>query len=478
MTSTQENTENSEASVSSGNGGPKRKRKGISMTEGPLLGGLIRFSLPIFATSTLQILFNVADLAVVGKFAGNSDVAAVGATGALIGLLVNFFVGISVGANVVTARMIGAKNSDGVHRSVHTSMLISVIFGVIVGITGFFCAEPVLEIMNTPVTVLPLATLYMKIYLIGSPVNMIMNFGSAVMRAAGDSRRPLIFMTISGCLNVVLNLISVIIFGMGVAGVAIATVSSQALSAFLIVFSLIREKSDIHLSLRRLRIYKDELASIVKIGLPQGLQSSLFSLSNVVIQSSYNSFGETVVAGMSIGQNLEGFVYCGMGSVVQAVLTFTGQNYGAGKFRRMRRVLFISIAYVTVLGMILGYTEILLSRFLTGFYTNDTDVMRYACERIFAINIVYFILGVQDVISGFLRGIGKSVFPMVTCIVGIIGFRFAWVYLVFPYLHTPNWLNISYPLSWVICMTILVPGCIVYMKKIPKEDSEPQAHVS
>ena len=330
----------------------RAKKYEIDMTEGALLPKVLMFSLPLIASGVLQLLFNAADMVVVGQWAGKECLAAVGSTGSLINLMVNVFIGLSVGGSVAVARSFGANDPAQVHKSVHTAMSLAIIAGLTVGVLGFVFCKPLLRMMDNPV--LDLATTYMKIYFLGMPFNMVYNFGASILRAVGDTKRPLIYLTIAGVVNVVLNLILVIVFHMNVAGVAIATVVSQAVSAVLVVLCLMRSHGVVHLDLKELRIYKRQLIDIAKVGLPAGLQGSLFSISNVLIQSSVNSFGEVVVAANSAGGNLEGFVYTAMNAIHQAALTFASQNLGAGKIKRVRRSVLVCLLTVLAIGLIFG----------------------------------------------------------------------------------------------------------------------------
>jgi len=415
------------------------------------------FSLPLIASGVLQLLFNAADMVVVGQWAGKECLAAVGSTGSLINLMVNVFIGLSVGGSVAVARSFGANDPAAVHRSVHTAMSLAIIAGLAVGLLGFVFCRPLLKMMDNPV--LDLATTYMKIYFLGMPFNMIYNFGASILRAVGDTKRPLIYLTIAGVVNVILNLILVIVFHMNVAGVAIATVASQAVSAALVVMCLMRSHGVVHLDLKELRIYKRQLIDIAKVGLPAGLQGSLFSISNVLIQSSVNSFGEVVVAANSAGSNLEGFVYTAMNAIHQAALTFASQNLGAGKIRRVRRSVWVCIATVTVIGLVFGNLMLLFGKPLLSLYLDDPaaidpatgiTVLEYGIKRMSWMLPLYCLCGLMDVMVGTLRGVGYSIMPMIVSLTGACLFRVVWIMTVFAATPTLDVLYASYPISWAL----------------------------
>ena len=433
------------------------KKYEMDMTQGALLPKVLMFSLPLIASGILQLLFNAADMVVVGRWAGKECLAAVGSTGSLINLMVNVFIGLSVGGSVAVARSFGANDPQAVHRSVHTAMSLAIIAGVAVGLIGFIFCKPLLHLMDNPV--LDLATTYMKIYFLGMPFNMIYNFGASILRAVGDTRRPLTYLTIAGVVNVVLNLILVIVFHMNVAGVAIATVASQAVSAVLVVICLMRSHGVVHLDLKELRIHKRQLIDIARVGLPAGLQGSLFSISNVLIQSSVNSFGEVVVAANSAGGNLEGFVYTAMNAIHQAALTFASQNLGAGKIKRVRRSVWVCIATVAVIGLLLGNTMLLFGKPLLSLYLDDpmaidpatgVTVLDYGIKRLSYMLPLYCLCGLMDVMVGSLRGVGYSIMPMIVSLTGACLFRVVWIVTIFAAHRTLDILYLSYPISWAL----------------------------
>ena len=433
----------------------RAKKYEIDMTQGALLPKVLMFSLPLIASGVLQLLFNAADMVVVGQWAGKECLAAVGSTGSLINLMVNVFIGLSVGGSVAVARSFGANDPAAVHRSVHTAMSLAIIAGLAVGVLGFVFCRPLLKLMDNPV--LDLATTYMKIYFLGMPFNMVYNFGASILRAVGDTKRPLIYLTIAGVVNVILNLILVIVFHMNVAGVAIATVVSQAVSAVLVVLCLMRSHGVVHLELKELRIYKRQLIDIAKVGLPAGLQGSLFSISNVLIQTSVNVFGVVVVAANSAGGNLEGFVYTAMNAIHQAALTFASQNLGAGKIKRVRRSVLVCLLTVLAIGFIFGNLMLLCGKPLLSLYLDDPSaidpltgitVLEYGIKRLSWMLPLYCLCGLMDVMVGTLRGVGYSIMPMIVSLTGACLFRVVWIMTVFAANPTLDILYMSYPISW------------------------------
>ena len=424
----------------------------MDMTEGPIMKKLVLFSLPLMASSILQLLFNAADTVVVGQFAGENSLAAVGSNGALINLMTNLFMGLSVGTNVLLAKSIGAHDDKHSSDIVHTSMVISALGGVFLMVFGIFFADDILVLMDVPEEVIGLAAEYLKIYFVGLPAMMIYNFGSAILRAIGDTKRPLYFLTAAGVVNVGFNLLFVIKFNMDVAGVAWATVISQEVSAALIVLCLLKEKGAIHLDLKKLKIEKTCLKHIVQIGLPAGFQGTLFSLSNVVIQSSVNSFGATVVAGNSAAQNLEGFVYVSMNSVHQAALSFTSQNVGAGRYDRVGMILRKSLLLVTVIGVGLGNAVVLFGHQLLGIYSPSEIVIEKGFIRLLRICGPYFLCGIMDVMVGVIRGMGYSIMPMIVSLIGACGLRIFWLKTFFKMemFHKVEMIYITYAVSWTV----------------------------
>ena len=448
--------------------GQKRKYE-IDMCNGPLLGKILLFSLPLMLSGILQLLFNAADMIVVGRWVGSDALAAVGSTGSLINLLVNVFIGLSVGANVLVARYFGAGQERELSDMVHTAVLTSVICGFLLIFVGFFVAPSALLAMGTPREVLGQSVLYIRIYFAAMPAMMLYNFGAAILRAVGDTRRPLYFLTAAGIINVILNLIFVIGFSMGVAGVALATAVSQVISAGLVLRCLMRSDSAYRLDLKAVRIVPHKLLMMMQIGLPAGLQGAIFSISNVLIQSSVNSFGATAMAGNSAAGNLEGFVYTAMNTLHQTAVSFVGQNYGAHKYKRIGRTAIMCVGIVTVVGLVMGNGVYLAGRLLLHLYSPEEPVIAYGMKRLFYICCPYFLCGVMDTLVGCLRGMGHSVLPMLVSLTGACLFRIVWIYTVFSQNRTLDTLYISYPISWALTAFVHL-GCflLIYMIKLHK----------
>lgn len=422
----------------------------LDMCNGPLFSKIIMFSIPLILTGVLQLLYNAVSIVVVGRFVGSSALAAVGSTTSLINLFINLFLGLSIGVSVVMAKYYGAGQENDANETVHTAIAISTMSGIILTIFGVFMAKPLLQVMGTPDDVLEHAVLYMKIYFLGMPASMIFNFSSAILRAVGDTRRPLYFLSISGLVNISLSLMFVIAFNMDIAGVASATVISQYISVVLIILCLIHSDGCLKLQWRNIRFYKDKLFAIIKIGLPAGIQGTIFAISNVLIQSSVNSFGSAVMAGNTAAMNIEGFVYISMNALSQAVLNFTGQNIGAKNYNRVGRILGVCLISVTTVGVVFGGLSYLFARNLLGIYTVDPDIIAIGVIRLVYICTAYFICGVMDVLAGSLRGMGYSVMPMLSSIVGVCGIRITWIYTLFASNRTLETLYLSYPVSWAI----------------------------
>ena len=429
---------------------------------------MLKFAVPLMLSSILQLLFNAADVVVVGKFAGDDALAAVGCTGSLINLLINLFMGLSVGANVMVARHFGAKREDELKKSVHTSMLLSVLGGLLLTGVGVLFTEGILELMETPAEVLPLAALYLRIYFMGMVPNMVYNFGSAILRAIGDTKRPMYFLTLAGVVNVCLNLIFVIVLSWGVAGVAVATVISQTISAVLVVLCLLKESGAIKLKIKDLRIDKKELLAILRIGIPAGLQGCIFSLSNVVIQKSINGFGKVTVSGNSAAANLEGFVYVSMNAFHQATLSFMSQNYGAGRYERLKKIAVSGILCVTATGLTLGNLEYFFGKTLLGIYTSSENVIDAGLVRMSIICTTYCLCGMMDVMVGALRGLGYSFVPMIVSLCGVCGIRLVWLFTVFEMeeYHLVETVYVSYPISWLATFLIHLGSYIVISRKM------------
>ena len=422
----------------------------IDMVNGPLASKILFFALPLMLSSVLQLLFNAADVVVVGRFAGSQALAAVGSTGSLINLLVNLFMGLSIGTNVVVAKDLGAGRQDSASRSIHTSITLSLCGGVVLTFLGIALCRQFLVLMQSPPDVIDLATLYMRIYFCGMPANMLYNFGAAILRAQGDTRRPLYFLTAAGIINVCLNLIFVIALDMSVAGVALATIIAQYISATLVLITLTREEGPLRLDLKKLRLDPAVVGRIARVGLPAGMSSIVFSLSNVVIQSAINSFDSTaIIAGNSAGTNIDGFLYVSMNCFYQAAMTFTSQNYSAGKSKRVDRTLAICLLFGGIAGLIGGNLVYLFGEQLAGLYApGQPEVIAATITRMKITSTVYFLCGMMEIPTGTLRGLGYSIAPMVVSMVGACGTRLLWVATIFQLNKTPEMLYLSYPISW------------------------------
>ena len=443
----------------------------IDMCNGPLLGKILRFSIPLMCSGILQLLFNAADIVVVGQFTGSDALAAVGSTGPLNNLIVNIFMGLSIGSSILVARYYGAQDWKNVKDVVHTSMLVSALSGLALIAIGELLARPLLEWMGTPENVLDQAVLYMRIIFAGMPALMIYNFGAAILRAVGDTQRPLLFLLIAGVVNVALNLFFVIVCHMGVAGVALATVISQCISAFLVVLCLMRSGSSYKLYLKELHISKDKLLQIIQVGLPAGIQGAVFSISNVLIQSSINSFGSIAVAGNTAASNIEGFVYTSMNALYQASLSFTSQNIGARKLNRVVPVLARCLGAVAVVGIGLSAVIVLLGNILLGVYSSDPAVIQYGMGRITVVGVTYFLCGMMDVTCGSIRGLGYSVVPTLVSMGGACGLRILWIYTVFAMDRTLFTLYLSYPITWGITFLCHLACFIVFFRKWKQKEA-------
>ena len=442
------------------------------MTEGPLLKKILLYTFPIILTGILQLLFNAADLVVVGRYCGRLSVAAVGATGAIINLMTNLFIGLSVGAGVSVAHALGAGHSKDVSRTVHTAIPIAIVSGIFLTIIGVLGSETFLRLMGTPSDVIGLSATYMRIYFCGITATMVYNFGAAILRAAGDTKSPLYFLTAAGIVNVILNLIFVIVLDLDVAGVALATTASQVMSALLIIRALMKRTDSCKFSFRKMKIHRRQLTKILQIGFPAGIQGSLFSISNVIIQSSINSFGSIAVSGNSAAGNIEGFVYMSMNSYSQTAVNFTGQNHGAGKFDRLKKIMIICLVSVFCTGFLLGLLVRIFGKPLLSFYIpGDKEAISYGLIRLTYICIPYFICGLMDVTTGLIRGIGYSVLPMIITIAGVCGMRIVWIYTIFqiPKYHTLQNLYLSYTISWSLTFVTELIVFLVLLRKLRKK---------
>jgi len=446
------------------------KKREVDMLRGSLLKNIILFSIPVMISGILQLLFNACDLIIVGKFAGDNALAAVGSTTALTSLIVNLFMGISVGANVSVARAIGKKDSERAEKAVHTSIMFSLIAGLFIMLVGMIGSSTFLKLLDTQADVLDGATLYLRIYFAGSIFNLVYNYGASILRAKGETQKPLQYLFLAGVINVGLNVIFVTAFGMDVDGVALATIISQAISAILVIRYLMKSRGYVHLDLKKLSIDKSCLKEMVYVGLPAGIQSSLFSISNVFIQKAINSLNSTaIVAGNTASTNIGNFIYTSMNSFYQACISFTSQNYGAGNIKRCKKVLFNCLVCVTFTGLFIGSIAVLFAEPLLKIYISGAESIAQGKAKLTVVALTYFICGICDVLVGGMRGFGKSIVPMVVSIVGICGFRIYWIYTAFERHRNIKVLYYSYPLSWIITSIANVILYIWIYKSISKE---------
>ena len=436
----------------------------IDMCNGTIMDKLISFSLPLMLSGILQLLFNAVDIVVVGRFTGSQALAAVGSTTALINLFINLFIGVSLGANVLAARYYAAGKQKEMSETVHTAMLFALISGCVMVLAGLFFSRGALELMDTPDDVISQAALYMKIYFMGMPFFMLYNYGAAILRAVGDTKRPLLFLVISGAANAALNLLLVIVFSMGVAGVAVATVISQCISCVMVLSCLIRTESSYQLSLKKLRIRPAYLLQIFQVGIQAGIQSTVITFSNVLLQSSVNSFGSPAMAGYTAANNIFGFLYTSINSVSQACMSFTSQNYGAGKKKRMDLVLRDCLILTVVIGLLMGGGAYLFGPELLHIYTSDEAVIACGMEILLYTTVTYFLCGIMDLIPGALRGMGRSAVPMLLSVIGTVGTRIIWIYLIFPAHRSLAVLFISYPVSWLATI-IMQAACFFFVRR-------------
>ena len=455
------------------------RRSNQDMLNGSLFSGIIAYTVPIILTSLLQLLFNAADLVIVGRYCGSVSVAAVSATSSITNLIVNLFIGLSVGTGVGVAHGLGGNRPEEVHRNVHTAIPTALVCGAFLTVIGMVFADDLLRLMCTPDSVRPLSTVYMQIYFGGILFSMIYNFSASILRAAGDTQSPLLYLTIAGIINVLLNIVFVTVFDMNVAGVALATTISQGIAAILVVMALMRRTDACRLDLHNLRFYKAPLLKMIRIGLPAGIQSSLFSISNVIIQSSINSFNsEALISGNGAAGNIEGFVYATMNSFHHTALNYTGQNAGAQQYDRVKKVFAICLLYVAVIGAFIGTAVYAFGRQLLSIYIIDSpEAIVYGITRLTFICLPYFVCGLMDVSTGTLRGLGAAIVPMLISILGICGLRITWIYTIFqiPQFHTPEILYLSYIITWTITfLAQLAAFTIVYCRKTRRKPSEPK----
>ena len=436
----------------------------IDMCHGPLFGKIIRFSIPLMLSGILQLLFNAADIIVVGRFVGPTALAAVGSTSSLINLLINLFIGFSVGANVLVARFHGAGRDDEVNETVHTAITLSMVSGIFLLILGVTVTRTLLIWMGSPDDVLDQSSLYLKIYFLAMPATLLYNFGSSILRAVGDTKRPLFYLVTAGVINVCFNLFFVIVCHLGVAGVGLATVIAEYISAALIIRCLMRSQGCCHLDLHQLGIVKGKLRQIMQIGLPAGMQGVVFSLSNVLIQSSINSFGSTAMAGNTASMNIENFIYISMNTFQQTAMSFTSQNYGVRKFKRMDKVLADCAILSIIVSVVIGGGSYLLGHQILGIYTKQEDVIQCGMEILSISTIPYFLCGLMDMIPGSMRGVGYSAVPMILSIIGTVGTRLVWIYGVFPEHRSLYVLFMSYPVSWGLTI-VMQAICLVFVRR-------------
>ena len=456
------------------------QKHNINMTTGRLFGPMVRYTIPLILTGILQLLFNAADLVIVGRFgqSGSNAVAAVGCTSSITALMTNFFIGCSAGSGITVAHAIGAKQKDAIHRAVHTIIPFAAAGGAILSVLGFFLAEPLLTLMSTPSNILGLSTIYMKIIFLGMMPNMVFNFGAAILRAAGESKKPLYYLIVSGTVNVILNVIFVTVFKMDVAGVALATAIAHTLSAIMVVFALSDRKDDCRLFVSKLRFYSEPLKKILRLGVPAGIQSSLFAVSNVIVQSSINSLELTyigVVAGNAAAQNIQNFAFATNGAFHQTAMNFAGQNVGAKRFDRVKKIATISFLITGISGVIIGVLMTLFAKQLVSIYVTDSaSAIQWGVTRMWYICLPFFVAGIMDIATGILRGMGRSIFPMFASIFGICVLRVVWIFTIFqlPQFHTPQNLWLSYVISWVITFVVEYVMLKILISKKLKEQYE------
>lgn len=442
----------------------KKNKYEIDMCNGSIMDKLISFSLPLMLSGILQLMFNAVDIVVVGRFSGSQALAAVGSTTALINIFTNLFIGISLGANVLAARFYASGKEKEMSETVHTAITLALISGIIMAVVGLVLAKLALVLMGTPSDVIELSTLYMRIYFCGMPFFMLYNYGAAILRAVGDTKRPLIFLIISGVANAGLNMILVIIFHMGVAGVGIGTVISQLISCILVLRCLYKSEGCYQLRFSKLRIQKVYLRQIFQVGIPAGIQSTVINFSNALLQSSVNSFGSTAMAGYTAANNILGFLYVSVNAVTQACMSFTSQNYGVGKYKRMDRVLINCLILSVVISGVLGCGSYAFGTEILKVYTEDPKVIQCGLEILSMTTVTYFLCGIMDLFPGALRGMGRSGVPMILSIIGTVGTRIVWIFMLFPQHRSLEFLFISYPASWLLTIVMQVI-CFYFVRK-------------
>ena len=449
------------------------KKDEIDIINGPIWLNLIRFTIPICMMSVLQILFVACDdMAILGMFAGSKSLAAVGATNYVINLFINTFSGLAVGINVVVATYIGESSKEKTEQAVHTAVTSAIMFGLILLVTGYVCSYPILRLMHTPEDILQRSTLYLRIFFFGTPATLLINFGSAVLRANGNSKHPFYFLCISGCLDILLNLLFVAVFHLDVAGVALGTLISQYFNATLILYRLLHEKSFCHLRFSKLKIWKEPFLSILRIGIPAGLNNFVFSFSNMQIQSAINTFGSSAVAGCSAATTVESFVYAATNSVMQGAITFTSQNNGAKNYNNIRCTLKYCLLYASLIGTVLGGIAFLSGKRILSFFIDPADIP-YAIIRNRIILLPYMFCGIMETLSGVLRGLGKTLIPTLVTVFFACFFRILWVYTVFPVYRSLAVLFLSFPLSWIMTAAAHLVYYLLVRSRINQDISDP-----
>ena len=442
----------------------KSNKYEIDMCNGSIMDKLVSFALPLMLSGILQLMFNAVDIIVVGRFSGSEALAAVGSTTALINVFTNLFIGISLGANVLAARFFAAGRKEEMSETVHTSITLALISGILMAFVGLVFSKGALELMGTPEDVIGLSTLYMRIYFMGMPFFMLYNYGAAILRAVGDTKRPLYFLIIAGVINAGLNMVLVIVFGLGVAGVGIATVFSQMVSCVLVLTCLCRTEGSYKLSFSKLSMKGYYLKQIFQVGIPAGIQSTVINFSNALLQSSVNSFGSTAMAGYTAANNILGFLYVSINSVTQACMSFTSQNFGVGKYKRMDRVLIDCMILSVGAALVLGCGAYFFGAEILQIYTEEADVIQCGVEILSITTVPYFLCGIMDLFPGALRGMGYSAVPMVLSIIGTVGMRVLWIFVLFPQHRSLYFLFISYPASWIATIVMQVV-CYYFVRK-------------
>ncbi len=449
-----------------------KQKKALDMTNGPFLKNIFIFAIPLVFTGLLQLLYNSADTAIVGKFAGPQALAAVGSTGSLINLIINVFVGMSMGAGVMAARHIGANDEKRVSKCVHTALPLGLLCGVVVAFIGIIFSEGMLRLMQVPEEVIGLSSLYLKIYFMGAPGSLLYNFGASLLRASGDTKRPLYILAASGIVNVILNLILVIPFKLSVAGVAIATIVSQYMSAVIVVIHLMKTSSVVKFSPKKIRIDKREFFCIVRIGVPAGLQNSLFSVSNVIIQSAVNSFGDVAMAGIAAGSQYDGYIYTCTNAIAQTAMTFTSQNMGAAKYKNIGKVYRYCFAITTVVAAVMSVFGFFFREQIVWIFADSPDVIAIGAERLALIIPFYAFCSLQDVTASQIRGMGKSFEPMIISLVGVCGIRLLWIFAILPEGHSLIDLYWAYPISWIAAFVMLFILYIILKVRLVKKEKQ------